>query len=319
MAPYLSIIVPVYNEEASIPLLIAALQESVDPLDLAYEIIFVDDGSQDQTYPLIKEAAIQDSRIRGLRFRRNNGQTAAIQAGLEHAQGEISITLDGDLQHDPRQIPAFIHKIEEGYDLICSYRRNRNDAFLRRFPSKVANFLARKFSGLEIRDFGSTFRAYRTSLAHEIEVYGEMHRFIPVFFHMRSDRITELPIQLNPRKFGSSKYGLGRTFRVISDLISLLFYSGFFNRPTHMFGYIALTLGIPGFGILSWLSIEKLLGRIQILDYGPLFVLGVLLCLVAGQMVTTGIVCEYLLRIYYSGNHHRPYSLAETTPHWMKK
>jgi glycosyltransferase involved in cell wall biosynthesis len=306
-----SIIVPLFNEEANVIPLVARIREALDHAQ-PYEIILVDDGSRDGTFATIRREAATDNRVRGLRFRRNCGQTSAIRAGIEHASGTLCVTMDGDLQHDPAQIPAFLDKIKEGYDLVCSYRHGRNDAWHRRFPSQAANFLARRFSGLQVKDFGSTFRAYRTSLAREIEIHGEMHRFVPVFGSMITDRITEIPITLQPREHGTSKYGLDRTFRVFSDLLLLLFFAGFFNRPIHIFGYIALSLGLPGFTILSWLSIERLLGRIAIMDYGPLFVLGILLCLVAAQLFTTGIVCEYLVRIYYRTGA-KPYSLAETT------
>jgi hypothetical protein len=223
--------------------------------------------------------------------------------------------MDGDLQHDPEQIPEFIDKMKEGYDLVCSYRFQRNDAFLRRFPSKVANSIARRFSGLDIQDFGSTYRAYRTELAREIPIYGEMHRFIPVFMAMQTSHITELPIKLQPRIHGTSNYGFGRTFRVLSDLVLLLFFSGFFNRPIHIFGYISVLTGVPGFLILGWLAIGKLLGMLAIMDYQPMFFLGVLLCLFAGQMFTTGIVCEYLIRIYYGGgsSSKKPFSVMDST------
>lgn len=313
MKNLISIIVPLYNEEANIPILLQELKEVMTAENLAYEIIFVDDGSNDRTYEVIKEQAGRDSSINGIRFRRNHGQADAIMAGIEYAQGEICITLDGDLQHDPHQIPEFLAKINEGFDLVCSYRYKRNDAFLRRFPSRVANYIAKKFSGHELRDFGSTFRAYRTSVAKEMPIYGEMHRFIPVFAGMLTDRITEIPITVKPRHYGESSYGLSRTFRVFSDLLLLLFFAGFFNRPIHIFGYISLVLGLPGFAVLSWLSLNKIFRQMPIMDSSPLFFLGVMLCLVAVQLFTTGIVCEYLIRIYYKKDNRQPYSLAETT------
>ena len=311
MENLISVIVPLHNEQENVPILVSRLRKVMDAAQLSFEIILVDDGSKDETFRIIRQEAENDSRIMGLRFRRNHGQTVAIKAGIEHARGDICITMDGDMQHDPAQIPAFLQKMEEGYDLVCSYRFQRDDGFARRFPSKIANFLARKFSKMELRDFGSTYRAYRTDIAREMPIYGEMHRFIPVFVSLLTDRITEIPIELQPRLHGESKYGLGRTFRVISDLLVLLFFAGFFNRPIHIFGYISILLGLPGLSILSWLSVHKLLGNISIMDYGPLFVFGVMLCLVAGQTFTTGIVCEYLIRIYYH-HDHKPYSLAET-------
>ncbi|MBW1887534.1 MAG: glycosyltransferase family 2 protein [Deltaproteobacteria bacterium] len=313
MKNLISIIIPLHNEEENVPVLIDRLRESLKDHPFTCEFILVDDGSKDKTFEEIKQQASKDSRVKGIRFRRNYGQTVAITAGFDLAQGDICITMDGDMQHDPEEIPEFIKKIEEGYDLVCGFRAKRNDAFLRRFPSRIANYIAKKFSGLGIRDFGSTYRAYRTSIIKQVPLYGEMHRFIPIFVGMTTDRITEIPISLNPRLHGRSKYGLARTFKVLSDLILILFFSSFFTRPIHIFGYISLTLAIPGFFIMSWLSLGKILGNLKIFDYGPLFILGILLCLVSVQLFTTGIVCEYLVRIYYMDDSRKPYHIAETT------
>jgi len=313
MKPSLSVIVPLFNESRNVPILVEMLFRVLDAVDSPAEIILVDDGSRDDTFDAVKQEAAKNDRVRGIKFRRNFGQTAAIKAGVEHARGDICITMDGDLQHDPEHIPIFLEKMDEGFDLVCGYRNKRDDGLMRKIPSKVANFLARKISGLRLKDFGSTYRAYRTSLFGQIAMYGEMHRFIPIFFAGETSRITEIPISVKPRNFGKSKYGIGRTFRVFSDLLSLLFFSGFFNRPIHIFGYMAILLGLPGFFILFGLSAGKLFGGISIMDYGPLFILGVLLCLVAGQVFTTGIVCEYLVRIYYKKDNLRPYNVAETT------
>jgi len=313
MKDLISIIIPLHNEEENVPPLVDTLRETLKDHQLTYELILVDDGSQDKTFGEIKRKATEDNRVKGIRFRRNYGQTVAITAGFDLAQGDICITMDGDMQHDPEEIPKFIEKIKEGYDLVCGFRAKRNDAFLRRFPSRIANTIAKKFSGLGLRDFGSTYRAYRTSVIKEVPIYGEMHRFIPIFVGMNTDRITEMPISLNPRLHGKSKYGLARTFKVLSDLILVLFFSSFFTRPIHIFGYISLILAIPGFLILSWLSMGKILGDLKIFDYGPLFILGIMLCLVAVQLFTTGIVCEYLVRIYYMDDSRKPYRVAETT------
>jgi len=311
----ISIIVPLFNEEQNVTVFADRLRKVLESCQENFEVIFVDDGSTDHTFDRIRDEYGKDKRFHGLRFRKNCGQTAAIKAGIERANGEICITMDGDLQHDPGQIPEFINKMREGYDLVCSYRFRRDDAFIRRFPSKVANAIARRFSGLRIQDFGSTYRAYRTELAKQIPIYGEMHRFIPVFMAMKTSHITELPIKLQPRIHGTSSYGFGRTFRVLSDLVLLLFFSGFFNRPIHIFGYISVLTGLPGFLILGWLGTGKLLGKLAIMDYQPMFFLGVLLCLFAGQMFTTGIVCEYLIRIYYGSGSgsQKPYSIMEST------
>lgn len=313
MKNLVSIIIPLFNEVDNFADLLGQLREVLGGMGRPYEIIFIDDGSTDGTFKLIQREAKEDSRIYGIYFRRNYGQTAALMAGIHHASGDICITMDGDLQHNPEQIPEFIAKIDEGYDLVCSYRYMRNDALIRRIPSKVANYMARKFARLNIRDFGSTYRAYRTSVIKELPIYGEMHRFVPVFVNMVTNRITELPIQLRPRKCGLSSYGIGRTFRVLSDLILLLFFAGFFNRPIHIFGYISILLGLPGVAILFSLTMGKIFGQIVIMDYGPIFILGVILCLVAVQLFTTGIVCEYLIRIYYNDTRRTPYSIGETT------
>ena len=311
MTEQISIIVPLFEERENVSPLVAELQKVLDAQSRPFEIILVDDGSKDGTFDAIREEAVKDGRVIGLRLRRNCGQAAAMKAGIDRARGQICITMDGDLQHSPEHIPQFIKKIEEGYDLVCGYRFQRDDAFLRRFPSRVANSIARKFSSLQLTDFGSTYRAYRTDVVKALPVYGEMHRFVPVFVGLVTDRITQIPIQLQPRLHGSSKYGLGRAFRVISDLVVLLFFSSFFSRPIHIFGYMSIALGITGFGILLWLTGNKIVGNISIMEYGPLFTLGVLLCLVAGQLFTTGVVCEYLVRIYY--NDAEPYSIGEET------
>jgi len=313
MKNLISIIIPLHNEEENVPILIDKLRESLKGHHLTCEFILVDDGSKDKTFEEIKQQASKDSRVKGIRFRRNYGQTVAITAGFDLAQGDICITMDGDMQHDPEEIPEFIKKIEEGYDLVCGFRAKRNDAFLRRFPSRIANYIAKKFSGLRIKDFGSTYRAYRTSVVKQVPIYGEMHRFIPIFVGMNTDRITEIPISLNPRLHGKSKYSLARTFKVLSDLILILFFSSFFTRPIHIFGYISFILALPGFLILSWLSLGKIFWDLKIFDYGPLFILGIMLCLVAVQLFTTGIVCEYLVRIYYMDDSRKPYLVAETT------
>ncbi len=310
----ISIIIPLYNEQENVSILVSEIVRVMEQEKKAFEIILIDDGSKDNTFKQICQITDKDNRVRGLRFRRNHGQTVALKAGIEHVKGDICITMDGDLQHNPDQIPEFLKKIDQGFDLVCSYRHKRNDSILRKIPSKIANFFARKLSKLELKDFGSTYRAYRTDIAKEMPIYGEMHRFIPVFMSMYTDRITEIPIHLKPRLHGRSNYGLGRTFRVFSDLLVLLFFAGFFTRPIHIFGYISILLGLPGFTILSGLSLGKFFFGLSILDnFGPLFVLGVLLCLVSGQMITTGIVCEYLIRIYYNDDKRKPYSIAAST------
>ena len=312
MAQYLSLIVPAHNEELNIAPLVEALERTLSRINVPYEILFIDDGSHDGTFNAVKCAAARNARVGGVRFRRNFGQTTAIMAGFDLARGDVCITLDADLQHDPEYIPALLGKIQEGYDLVCTYRQRRNDSLSRRIPSAIANWLARRLSSVPLRDFGSTYRAYVREVVREAPIYGEMHRFVPVFVNMLSERITEIPIKVRPRLHGRSKYGLGRTLRVLSDLVVLLFFSKFFNRPIHIFGYISFLLGIPGFVLLGTLAARKLIWGIPIMQYGPLFILGVLLCLIAGQLFTTGIVCEYLVRVFYRPGTRKPYSICET-------
>jgi glycosyltransferase involved in cell wall biosynthesis len=309
MNELISIVVPLHNEADSVPPLVAEILNAIP--SLRFEVLLVDDGSTDETFAAVRRASASDARLRGIRLRRNFGQAAAIKAGIDSARGTILITMDGDLQHDPAAIPAFLEAMAKGSDMVCSFREHRDDGLLRRFPSSVANLLARLLTGLKLRDFGSTFRAYRTDVARELPIYGEMHRFIPVFGGMLTNRITEVPIRCRPRRHGRTNYPLSRTLRVISDLFTLSFFFSFFNRPIHIFGYIAALLGLPGIGILAWLTFHKIVNGISIMDRGPLFFLGVMLTLVSGQMLTTGIVCEYLLRIYYRGESRRPYSTAE--------
>jgi glycosyltransferase involved in cell wall biosynthesis len=313
MSELISVIAPLYDEEAVVHELVRAVRDVMEAHHLAFELILVDDGSKDGTYAAIREEAAKDDRVVGLRFRCNCGQTAALRAGFDVARGDVCVTMDGDLQHDPKYIPELVAKIREGQDIVCSYRFQRRDAFLRRFPSRVANAMARGLSGLRVRDFGSTYRAYRTAVVKDLPIYGEMHRFVPVFVSMMTDRIAEVPIQVKPRPHGRSKYGLGRAFRVVSDLVVLLFFAKFFDRPIHIFGYFALGVGIPGVAILACLTLGKLFAGLVIANYGPLFILGVLLTSTAAQLFTTGIVCEYLIRVYYNSERRTSYSIAEMT------
>lgn len=309
-----SVIVPVYNEEGCVAELVGQLKPVLEQQGVDFEILLIDDGSRDGTFSIVEALSSADARVRGVQFRRNHGQTAALMAGFDFAEGDVCITMDGDLQHSPEHIPEFLTTLQEGgYDLVCSYRYQRNDAFIRRFPSKIANLIARKISNLALQDFGSTYRAYRTEVVKDIPVYGEMHRFIPIFISLKTHRITEIPIRLKPRVQGRSKYGISRTFRVFSDLWTLMFFSGFFNRPMHLFGYLALLIGIPGILALTGLIIAKLFAGISIMDYSPMFFLGILSTLFAGQLMTTGVVCEYLIRIYYSDDKRKPYSVGKTT------
>lgn len=236
----LSIIVPLYNEEKSVQPLYEAIVGAVDPMMIDYEILLVDDGSRDGTFVKARELAVKDTRIRVIKFRQNYGQTPAMAAGIEHARGEILITMDGDLQNDPKDIPLFMEKISEGYDLVCGWRVKRQDKMVtRKIPSKVANWLIGKVTGVPIKDNGCSLKAYRADLIQAIPLYGEMHRFIPAMASIAGCKIAQIPVRHHARKFGKTKYGLSRIYKVLLDLLKIKTLVSFSSRPLIYFGGMA--------------------------------------------------------------------------------
>src|SRR5262249_6729514 len=258
----LSIVIPIHNEEPSILPLYDRLTAVLESMQKPYELIFVDDASTDRSFDLLANLVETDQRLKVIRLRRNFGQTAALSAGFDEAQGNIIISLDGDLQHAPEDIPALLAKIEEGYDIASGWRKDRVDnALTRKIPSRIANWLMARASGIELRDFGTTFKAYRAEILKEINLYGELHRFIPALASFYGARIAEVPIRNTPRMNGDSHYGLGRTFNVLFDILTIKFLLKYFTRPMHFFGrlgLIGLTLGAV---ILASLAILKLWGH----------------------------------------------------------
>ncbi len=241
----LSIVVPIHNEEPAILPLYDRLTAVLETVQKPYEIIFVDDASTDRSFDLLANLVETDQRLKVIRLRRNFGQTAALSAGFDEAQGQVIISLDGDLQHDPDDIPALLRKIDEGYDIASGWRKDRLDnAVTRRIPSRIANWLMAKASGVNLRDFGTTFKAYRAEVLKDINLYGELHRFIPALASFYGARVAEVPIRNSPRASGASHYGLGRTFRVMFDILTVRFLLKYFTRPMHFFG----TLGLGGLG-----------------------------------------------------------------------
>ena len=237
----LSIVIPIHNEEPSILPLYDRLTAVLEALQKPFEIIFVDDASTDRSFDLLANLVETDSRLKVIRLRRNFGQTAALSAGFDEAQGSVIVSLDGDLQHDPEDIPALLAKIDEGYDIASGWRKNRIDnAITRKIPSRIANWLMAKVSGLELRDFGTTFKAYRSEVLKDVNLYGELHRFIPALASFYGARVAEVPIRNIPRAAGQSHYGLGRTFNVMFDIITIKFLLRYFTRPMHFFGRIGL-------------------------------------------------------------------------------
>lgn len=303
-----SIVIPVYNEAENLRKLYSDLCNSMDSLGGEYEIIFVDDGSNDSGMELMNSIARNDRRVKILQFARNFGQTAALSAGIRHASGEIVILMDADLQNDPMDIPMLISKLEEGYDLVSGWRKKRGDPFFTRtLPSMIANKLIALITGIKLHDFGCTLKAYRRSLLGDINLYGEMHRLIPVYAAWRGARITEVVVKHHPRTAGISKYGLGRIFKVILDLITAYFFGSFYTKPIHFFGGLGLFLTLGG--VLSGIVvlIEKYYLPNAPAHRNPLLLLAVFLFLIGFQMIMLGLLAEILIRTYFEGQNKPTY------------
>lgn len=307
----LSIVVPVYNEEENIPSLYSELIGVLDQLGLEYEIICVDDGSQDRSFMLLKDLAERDPRVKVVRLRRNYGQTAGFSAGFDYASGDIIVTIDADLQNDPAGVPTLLAKMAEGYDVVSGWRENRQDAFLsRKLPSRIANRLICRTTGVDVRDRGCSLRAYRREIAKELRLYGELHRFIPDIAAWLGASMAEVPVKHRPRRFGQSKYGIGRTLRVVLDLITVSFIQSYATRPIHIFGKWGLGLGAGGFVLALWLTLEKLL-LARSLANRPALLLASLLMLMGMQLVCLGLLGEMVVRAHYEGQGKSIYAVRE--------
>ena len=296
-----SIVVPLYNEAASLTALYVRLTHVMGSLEGRYEIIFVDDGSRDGTPQLLREIYESDSRVKAITLRRNFGQTAALKAGFDAARGDIVISMDGDLQHEPEQIPAFVVKLEEGYDIVSGWRAERQDNWLsRRLPSKIANWAMSKLARVPLHDFGTTFKAYRREVIQNIQLYGDLHRFIPALAAGAGARIVEIPITNPPRENGKSNYGISRVFRVFFDLLSTKFLLDYSTRPLHFFGFFGLLAAGTGTLMASVLLLKKLvLHQAIMLQNGPLLFASTIFILAGIQIVGLGLVSELLARTYY--------------------
>ena len=310
--PKYSIVVPFHNEEENVTALYARLKQVMEQVGDSFELVLVDDGSSDRTYKLLEEIAAVDSRVLVVKLRRNFGQTPALAAGFDHASGEFILSMDGDLQHDPNDIPGFLEKLEEGYDVVSGWREKRIDNFvMRRFPSRIANWLMAKLSGVNIHDFGTTFKAYRREVIQNVPLYGEMHRFIPALASWYGASICEIPIKNVNREKGKSHYGIGRTFRVFFDLLTIRFLLKYLGRPLHFFG------GFGALGIFAGSFISALLLGLKILHphqnvmdlHGPLFVIAGVLIVAGVQLLALGLLGELQVRHYYSTQHHTPYTI----------
>jgi len=306
-----SVVIPAYNEEENLPVLYERLRTVLEKLEGDYEIIFVDDGSTDGSFDVLRDLARRDERVKVIRFRRNYGQTAAMYAGFEHATGEVIVTMDADLQNDPEDIPRLLKKLEEGYDIVSGWRKDRKDPFLsRRLPSKIANWIISKVTGVELHDYGCTLKAYRSEIAKRYRLYGDMHRFLPALARRFGAKITEIPVRHHPRLYGRSKYGIGRTVRVILDIFLVKFLNEYITKPLYVFGGIGFLLLGVGILIEIYLTLLKVFTGADI-GGRPLLILGVLLILAGIQLLSTGIIAELIVRTYYESRGEKPYVIEE--------
>ncbi|MBE9536060.1 MAG: glycosyltransferase family 2 protein [Proteobacteria bacterium] len=307
-----SIVVPLYNEEANVDELHSSVTGALDKSDGNYELIFVDDGSSDSTVEKAKKIVSKDNRVKLIVFRRNFGQTAAMAAGFDNARGDVVIPMDGDLQNDPSDIPMMLKKIEEGYDVVSGWRKDRKDAFInRKLPSMLANGLISRITGVHLHDYGCTLKAYRREVLQNLNLYGEMHRFIPALASLAGAKVTEVPVSHHPRKHGVSKYGISRTFKVILDLITVKFLLSYSTKPIRLFG--PLGFGAIFLSALSGMAslYMKLFDELS-LNRNPLFLLSIITFFMGVQLVSLGLIAEINVRTYHESQNKRIYVIKET-------
>ena len=310
-----SIVLPILNEEENLEELHSRLTETLSKLDLEYEIIAVDDGSTDKSFAVLKQIHERDPRLKAIKFRRNFGQTAAMSAGFNHARGDVIITMDSDLQNDPADIPRLLDKLNEGYDVVSGWRADRKDKFLsRRLPSILANKLIVRMTGVKLHDFGCSLKAYRKDVIDNINLYGEMHRFIPALARLVGAEIAEMKVTHHARKYGKSKYGISRTTRVILDLITIKFLLNYSTRPIQVFGFMGMGSGIVGFLICLYLSIGKIFfpsDATSLKERMPMLLLGILMILIGVQLITMGLLGEIMVRTYHESQRKPIYVIRE--------
>lgn len=314
-----SLIVPIYNEVENLPILVEQLIQLTERLPGESEIVLVDDGSTDGSSELLEQLAAQHPVLVVVQFRRNYGQTAAMQAGLEAARGERLVTLDGDLQNDPADIPAMLAKLDEGYDLVHGWRKDRHDTWLtRKLPSRIANRLISRVTRFPIHDLGCTLKAMRREIAEELELYGEMHRFIPILAHWRGARCVEMVTTHHPRRFGKTKYGLSRTLRVVLDLLTVKYMLDYYSSPMKLFGRVGFGFLTLGALMLAGSVGGKLALSIDMTG-NPLLLLGAILCVVSVQLFSLGLLGEANTRLYYARNSRRPFTIRKTIRETIRK
>jgi len=311
-APELSLLIPLYNEEENLTLLLDRIAEVMDRLGRSYEVVLVDDGSRDRTPDLLKQAVKNRRNLRVVLFRRNSGQTAALAAAIQHSRGEILIPMDGDLQNDPADIPRLLDKLSEGFDVVSGWRRNRQDPFMtRKLPSVMANGLISIISGVWLHDYGCTLKAYRREVLSPVQLLGEMHRFIPILATWQGARVTEVEVIHHARTRGKSKYGLGRTFKVVLDLLTIKFMGSFITKPIYAFGGTGAFLFFLSFLLACYTLWEKFTLPDAWVHRNPLFLLAIFFALAGMQLVMMGLLGELLIRIYFASTNNTPYVIRE--------
>lgn len=304
----LSLVVPIHNEEENIALLARSIEKSLKKY--SYEVIWVDDGSRDGSWQQLEKLATKSKKHKLIQLRKNFGQTAALAAGFEAAEGEVVISLDGDLQNDPADIPRLIQELDKGYDLVSGWRLERQDDWVRVLPSNLANWFIAQVSGVKLHDFGCTLKAYQAWVVKDIRLYGEMHRFIPAIASQMGAKVTELPVKHHPRKYGVSKYGLDRSLRVLLDVILVKFLLSFYTRPLHLFGSVGLISLLSGGAVFSHLTYERIFRSMPLADR-PLFLVSVFMIMLGVQFITLGILAEILMRVYYESQDKSTYTVGK--------
>ena len=313
----LTVVIPIRNEEASLVELHREFTETLTAWGRSFEIIVVDDGSTDASFEILSRLQASDNRLRVIRFRRNFGQTAAFAAGFAHARGRLIVTSDGDLQNDPRDIPAMIDMLEARFDIVCGWRKDRKDALLsRRLPSTLANGLISVVTGVHLHDYGCSLKVFRAEIVKDMKLYGEMHRFLPAIASEQTSSIGEMVVNHRARKYGQSKYGIGRTVRVILDLLTVKFLLSYSTRPLQIFGLLGGGMGLGGLLIIGWLSGVRLMGMLgvvadQAIGNRPLLLIGILLVFTGVQLVTLGLLAELQVRTYHESQNKPTYVIRE--------
>jgi len=308
----LSVVIPIRNEEASIPELVRELTETLGRWGRSFEIVVIDDGSTDRSFEILARLQAAEPRLRVIRFRRNFGQTAAFAAGFDHSRGRYIVTMDGDLQNDPAEIPAMIAELERGADIVCGWRKHRQDPFVsRRLPSTIANALISRVTGVHLHDYGCSLKVFRAEIVKPMKLYGEMHRFLPAIASEQTSSITEVPVKHRPRKYGRSKYGIGRTVRVVLDLLTVKFLLTYSTRPLQLFGLVGGSMTLVGALISAYLAFERLREQISLNAHQPLLLLGVVLIMTGVQLMTLGLLAEIQARTYHESQNKPTYVIRE--------